>query len=436
MEEGIKKIYGFFLNQQGDVAMERTVFYGICAITFVYLLSMAAFNLAYGQYFLGALLFSTCFLLIFLYANARFWHNFKTSCLLFGLLCYPVIALNFYHNDGVAGPSAYVFLMFHLIMMVLSSNKQYGFWMAYNVVFFVALLYIDSYHPHLIPDVYSNVEHQFWDHLITYVVSIVGIFAIVSTLKKYYHLEKRKNESKSLELLELNHMLRESNEQKNKVIALISHDIRSPLNSITSILEFVQAGELDEEELVQVRKELLTMTTHTTKMLDNILEWASFEMQNKELNITEGDIKKACKNVLTVFGILASHKNITLKSEFKENPIVRTDMGRVILIVRNLVQNAIKFTPVGGEIVFTVFQAGDKLKISVADTGVGLSDEQLQDLFVLDIKSTYGTEREKGTGLGLYLSNENAKKLGAEISVVSEKGKGAVFTLTLPLTPN
>src|SRR5690606_39206312 len=137
-------------------------------------------------------------------------------------------------------------------------------------------------------------------------------------------------------------------------IALISHDIRSPLNSIVSILEFVKTGELDEEELFLVRKELLAITSHTTKMLDNILEWASSEMQNKELNITENDIKSACESVLTVFTILAAHKDINLRTEYRDNPVVRTDISRVILIVRNLVQNAIKFTPTGGEIAFIV----------------------------------------------------------------------------------
>src|SRR5690606_19077659 len=238
-------------------------------------------------------------------------------------------------NDGIEGPSAYVFLMFHIILMVLSSKRQYGLWIAYNAFFFSVLLYVDIFYPDLIPSVYLNLEHQFWDHLITYLVSLVGIYAIISTIKKYYWLQKKENEEKTLELLEVNHMLQNSNEQKNKVIALISHDIRSPLNSIVSILEFVQAGEVDNDELKLVRKELLTITTHTTKMLDNILEWASFEMQEKELNITRSEIKSSCESVLTVFAILASHKDITLKTDYKDNPIVTTDMGKVILIVRN-----------------------------------------------------------------------------------------------------
>lgn len=412
--------------------MENVIFHGISIIILVYLLGMSAFNFIYKQHFLGVLLFVMCFALIILYYNSRFRRRFKVSYFLFGLFCYPVIGLNFYLNDGIEGPSAYVFLMFHIIMMVLSSKRQYGLWIAYNALIFTVLLYIDLFHPQLIPDVYLNLEHQFWDHLITYMVSLVGVFAIISTIKRYYWLQKEENEEKTVALLEANHMLRNSNEQKNKVIALISHDIRSPLNSIVSILEFVQAGEVDGEELAMVRKELLTITSHTTKMLDNILEWASFEMQNKDLNITENDIKSACDSVLTVFAILAAHKNITLKTEYKSNPIVKTDMGRVILIVRNLVQNAIKFTPIGGEIIFIVQQFGENVEISVSDNGIGLSEEKLENLFLLDIEATYGTEREKGTGLGLYLSNENAKKIGADISVRSEEGKGATFTLTLP----
>ena len=109
-------------------------------------------------------------------------------------------------------------------------------------------------------------------------------------------------------------------------------------------------------------------------------------------------------------------------------------MGKVVLIVRNLLQNAIKFTPTGGEIAFTVQKVEDKVEISVSDSGIGLSEEKLQSLFHLDIQPTYGTESEKGTGLGLYLSRENAKKIGANISVRSEEGKGATFIITLPLS--
>lgn len=412
--------------------MENVIFNGISIITLIYILSMSAVNVVYGQYFLGKLLFGLCFVLIILYYNSRFRRRFKWSYWIFGLLCYPVIALNFYLNDGIAGPTSYVLLMFHIIMMALSSKKYYLFWILYNALTFSVLLYIDVFYPELIPDVYLNVEHVYWDHLITYLVSIVGVFAIISTIKKYYRLQKQENEAKSRELWEVNHALQNSNEQKSKVIALISHDIKSPLNSIVSILEFVKAGELDEEELSLVRKELLTITSHTTKMLDNILDWASFEMQNKELNITENDIKSACENVLTVFAILAAHKDISLKTEYRDNPVVKTDLSRVLLIVRNLLQNAIKFTPTGGEITFTVQQLGGNVEISVSDSGIGLSKEKLENLFLLNIQATYGTEREKGTGLGLYLSNENAKKIGARISVRSEEGKGATFTLTLP----
>ena len=412
--------------------MENVIFNGISIITLIYMLSMSAFNFVYEQYFLGGLLLGMCFVVIILYYNSRFRGRFRSSYLIFGLLCYPIIGLNFYLNEGIAGPSAYVLLMFHIIMMALSSKKHYFFWILYNALTFSVLLYVDVFYPELIPEVYLDVEHVYWDHLITYLVSIVGIFAIISTIKKYYRLQKQENEAKSRELWEVNHALQNSNEQKNKVIALISHDIRSPLNSIVSILEFVKAGELDEEELSLVRKELLTITSHTTKMLDNILEWASFEMQNKELNITENDIKSACENVLTVFAILAAHKDISFKTEYRDNPVVRTDLSRVILIVRNLVQNAIKFTPTGGEITFAVQQVGDNVEIAVSDSGIGLSKEKLDNLFLLDIQATYGTEREKGTGLGLYLSNENAKQIGAHISVRSVEGQGATFTLTLP----
>lgn len=412
--------------------MEKVIFHGIAIIILIYLLSMSAFNLMYEQYFLGSLLFIMCFVLIIFYYKSRFRGRYKTSYLLFGMICYPIIGLNFYLNDGMDGPSAYVFLMFHIIMMVLSSRKQYLLWILYNAFFVSIALYMGMFHPELIPNVYLDTQHQFWDHLITYVVSLFGIYAIIGTLKRFYELQKRKNEKNSLELREVNHLLQNSNEQKNKVMALISHDIRSPLNSITGILEVVQAGDMDKKEMEQVWKELLTITANTTRMLDNILEWASYEMREEELNVTENDVRSACASILSVFTVLASHKDIQLVTIYRDNPIVKTDFGRMTLVVRNLLQNAIKFTPAGGEITFTVIQVEEQVKISVSDNGIGLNQEQLDSLFLLNIKSTYGTKMEKGTGLGLYLSLENAKKIGADISVESKEGEGSTFTITLP----
>lgn len=412
--------------------MENVIFHGIAIIVLIYTLSMSASNFFYQQYFLGALLFATCFVLLLLYYNSRFRKRFKNSYFLFGIICYLVIALNFYFNDGLAGPSAYVLLMFHIIMMVLSSKKLASFWILYNVIVFSALLYVGVFYPEWIPNNYLDKQHQFWDHFITYSVSVVGIFAIIFTIKRFYKLQKEQNERKSLQLLQVNHMLQNSNEQKNKVIALISHDIRSPLNTIEGLLEIARAGAMSGEELSEVMKELLNITSNTTKMLDNILEWASFEMRDKALNITESDVKSAFESVLAVYLTLASHKEIAFSINYKDNPVIRTDIGRVILVIRNLLQNAIKFTPTGGSITFEVQQMGEKVAISVSDTGVGLTTDQLESLFLLDVKSTYGTEREKGTGLGLYLSAENAKKIGGEIAVRSEEGKGTTFTFMLP----
>jgi two-component system sensor histidine kinase/response regulator len=127
--------------------MEKVIFHGIAIIILVYLLSMSAFNFMYEQYFLGTLLFGMCFVLIIFYYYSRFRDRYKISYLLFGLVCYPIIGINFYLNDGMEGPSAYVFLMFHLIMMVLSSRKQYALWIIYNALIVTLLLYVGIFRP-------------------------------------------------------------------------------------------------------------------------------------------------------------------------------------------------------------------------------------------------------------------------------------------------
>ncbi len=381
---------------------------------------------------LGLIILGATFAQGGVYYLGRFKGKYELGFLIFSILSYPILAINFYLNDGIEGPSLYIFLMIHIIIMALSHKKNYWIWISYNFLFFSILFYIDNYHPQLIPLTYENLDIKFIDHELSYLTCLIGIYSIIISLKKSYIIQRKETEAKSKALGEVNYALKKSNDQKDKIIALISHDLKNPLLSITQILKLIKNNDLDLEEVKMAQDELYTMTNNTQKMLDNILEWATFELQNKEIYFSEKPVADICESFLSVYHTLAKQKGIHFIIDYENNPKIKTDIDRFSLILRNLIQNAIKFTKPGGFINFSVRENNKHVSVMVEDSGIGISQENIKTLFDMDIKTTYGTQKEKGTGLGLSLCKENTKKIKAQLSVESQEGKGTTFTLTLP----
>jgi two-component system sensor histidine kinase/response regulator len=169
-------------------------------------------------------------------------------------------------------------------------------------------------------------------------------------------------------------------------------------------------------------------------MMENILEWSSFELKSQNSRIKDINLKSLFGDTLEIMKTIAHQKGITLNINYICDPTLRLESDRLLLILRNLIQNAIKFTQVGGEIKLEINQDEIETLISVEDNGIGMSEKQLEEIFQLEIKPTYGTAQEKGTGMGLHLCYQNAGKIGAELTVQSTLGMGSSFLLRIPNT--
>ncbi|WP_236252765.1 sensor histidine kinase KdpD [Echinicola sp. 20G] len=415
--------------------LESRIFNAVAIITIIYLKSMVIFNYVLSQYLLSALLFITSIIILGFYLAGRSRKNYQWGIKVLAALSYPILALNFYLNDGIQGPTPYIFLMVHIIVLTLSERKTFWFWTIYNIVFFITLYFIHNFYPDLIANNYSSPEIKFLDQSLSYMACAIGMMAIISALKWNYQKQKIKNELKSVALTKANLNLHQNNEQKNKIIALISHDLKNPLLSITKILEMIKEGELSDEETKSIQEDLFIMASNTQKMAESILDWATVELKNTEPNYKRVNIKKKSEEVLNIYHNLAKQKGITLNTVFLGSIIITTDIDRLLLIIRNLLQNAIKFTPTEGKIDFSFNHKEHEIIIEVSDTGVGIPEHKLNSIFDMDFQSTEGTQTEKGTGFGLFICNENAKKIKGELNVQSEVGKGTTFTLSLPVFP-
>jgi signal transduction histidine kinase len=169
-------------------------------------------------------------------------------------------------------------------------------------------------------------------------------------------------------------------------------------------------------------------------LLENLLEWSRLKRGLMDFNPQRIMIKQLITQSIEVLKESARKKNISLHLSFSEDLEIFADLHMLEAVFRNLVSNAIKFTPVGGEVIISASETENHLiKINVTDTGIGMTPEMISKLFHISEKiSRQGTEGEPSTGLGLLLCKEFIEKHNGRISVTSEQGNGSTFTITIP----
>lgn len=250
-------------------------------------------------------------------------------------------------------------------------------------------------------------------------------------------------EQQAQQLTELNHRLLESehhlkslNESKDKLFSIIAHDLRSPFNVLLGYSEYLseEIGNLDVEIVRKIASEMHVSLKNVYTMLDNLLEWARLQTDRAEF-LPE---KLSCKKIITPLIELLEpsfrQKELVLENSLTDDDIVYADLNMLSSSIQNLLTNAIKFTPRQGKIRVTYEKQDETAVISVADTGVGIPEDKKAQLFKIGANpSTYGTENEPGTGLGLLLVNELVSKCGGSLEFTSEAGKGSEFMIRLPL---
>lgn len=233
-----------------------------------------------------------------------------------------------------------------------------------------------------------------------------------------------------------NEELERSNDIKNKLFSIISHDFRSPLSSLQGVINIMNSQSLSPEEIKQIFDSLSTKVQNTTNMLDNLLKWTRNQMQGIRVDPKHFTVPDMAEEVINSLTILAEKKKVSLHHNISQNVAVYADPEMTRMILRNLISNAIKFTLPGDSVTVEASPTKDqKVVISVTDTGLGISPENMGKLFQLKDHTTYGTANEKGTGLGLILCKDFVEKNGGEIWVESEEGKGSAFYFTLLTQP-
>lgn len=238
-----------------------------------------------------------------------------------------------------------------------------------------------------------------------------------------------KNESIESQAKNLQHI----NIIKDRMFSIISHDLRGPVASLKGLIDFMKSGSLTAEESNMIVQELKMSVSGVDMLLENLLIWAQIQIKGgvsiKNENLS---IRELVNNIFYISANSAKQKNIQLLEVSAEEIFIETDKNKLALIIRNLVNNAIKFTPENGSITVSTQQQDGKVKICVTDTGLGMSEEEKSKLFNIEKPFTKrGTANEKGSGLGLMFVKEYVQSLGGEFTICSNVGKGSSFCIVI-----
>ncbi len=232
--------------------------------------------------------------------------------------------------------------------------------------------------------------------------------------------------------------LKELNEMKDRFYSIIAHDLRNPVGSISAMLELIVSDYriMDEDQRETLLQSLSSTSSNLYLLLEDLLHWSHSQIENFVVKKRQVQVSLILNTIIEQVKVNTKLKNIDLINTINQNTFANSDPDLLGIVLRNLVSNAIKFTPRGGQIAISaedyVDQETQYLKINVSDNGIGIQPEKMETLFGIQSTSTPGTENEKGTGLGLLLCKELTEKQGGKILAISYPGKGSTFSIILP----
>ncbi len=236
---------------------------------------------------------------------------------------------------------------------------------------------------------------------------------------------------KNKDALEQSKHLEETNQVKDRLFSIVSHDLKDSVSSIKGCLDLMKEGNLSKSEFKELIPELSDNADNASQLLFDLLNWSKTQMQNLEPNPEAFDVQEVFKSKIHLVEQKLEQKRVVLIDESKPE-MAYADKNMIEIVVQNLIANAIKFSRVGDVITLTNRERNGKVLLCVEDTGVGISEENQKKIFTKENFTTLGTDNEKGTGLGLSICKELVELNDGRIWVQSEENFGSKFFIELP----
>ena len=266
---------------------------------------------------------------------------------------------------------------------------------------------------------------------------LIVLMVLASILAGYILFLAYRNDKFQDHIIALNQKVMKDSVEKDKFFSIISHDLMNPFNALLGFSNILKDAvkENDQKEIEECSTIVHQSATRISNLLQNLLVWSRMHNGKIQFSPKSARIEELISNTMMVLSPVAQNKQIKLDWSVDGDITAKLDTNMVGSVLQNLVTNAIKFTEKGGEVRVSAFIESGNLNIDVADTGVGMTDEQIRKLFRLDkTSSSRGTDDEVGTGLGLIISKEFIEMHRGKIWVESTLGKGSKFCFRIPIS--
>lgn len=416
-----------------EFSMEHRAFNYVCIISFAILTISMAFDVLIVQPFMTTVIIVLIGTLMVMYYFSRFRKKYRVSVFIFILLCYVTLSLNYFNNEGISGPTLCLFSITLLFIALLTRPPYHFIFIFTHLTLVVTLLAVEYYYPNSVKITYPDRSARFFDMTTTAIVSLIFIYSVTNYLRNYYDEKRKLADERALSIAEKNKELERVNNEKNKIFSIISHDLKAPLESIKEYLSMLSEYSLPEEDKQEIQGHMLEQTKYTSDLLGNLLAWSKSQIQGIQAHPSNIDLFKFLENVSERKSPIANRKGIEITMACDKDVAVFCDEDMLKIIVRNLINNAIKFTPTGGHIHIKGEKQGNEAVLSIKDNGIGMTDEKKKELFTLKTQATFGTNNEKGIGLGLLMCKEFIEAQHGRIWFDSTPNKGSTFYFSMPL---
>ena len=367
---------------------------------------------------------------IVLFLNSRY--KFQEALLVY-FVFYPLFTCLSYIN-GINFGIELSFVLYGILAVFFIRDIGYmTFSISFSMVsYFILVVVLKKYQYHL-------EKINFIGYLINQGLAIIYIFYGLYLIKKEnseYQLSILVNnetlQKNNLEIQKQAQELDQLNSLKNKLFSVISHDLKAPMYALRNLFEDIQKQDMPAEEIKELVPDVKNDLNYTVSLMDNLLQWAKSQMQAYTIKAEAHNIREMIDEVSRVLYLQADAKKIHIENKAAEGYNIWADRDMINLVLRNLISNAIKFSPAGAKIFVGTFDQKEVTEIYVKDSGKGITPDEMKKIGSQDFYTSNGTAHEQGTGLGLMLCKEFLAKNNGKLRIQSEPGKGSVFSFILP----
>lgn len=422
LKKTLDRLTGLWEGLKGDIdsfSLQARIYHSVCIATILVMVYVVIFS------FLNALLvtgLATMLIIpvqLLLFYLSRYRNKTSLSFSLYGLLIYVFFIFSYRVNDGVSGSSMLSFLSVYFLSLAIAEQRHYWLWTLSNLFVVISLIICEFTVVGFVHYTYENDQQRMIDLISTYVVTVILLLACISYIISNYRKERQKVEVWAAELDRLH-------DEKSQLIEIISHDYQTPLHSIKHYLDILRKYEIGGQVRRDMENELSQTLANTQNLLLNLLE------PTKRVDVaadwrTNVDISTLLSPILAVYSPIAMDKDVELLTGIPDNLQIWSNRSSLSVVLRNMVNNAVKYTPKGGWIRLS-HENREKAHVLFVSNSAYIADP-----FILrEAKACFEGGVPRLTTLGLKLIKRYVDLLGATVSLESSPDEGTTFVLTIP----